>query len=542
MLAQVSTGGKKDDADPKKRAQPGGHDRHVMPSKRSCKRVIAGLEASSRENTPELSTSLLRDAQDLLDESFGMDDQTRRENELEEAERKKREEEEISSIFKDGESKGPRFEVVDYSYRNKVLRTEFKLDSTWSVKRGTFQFTAKEGYSSQHESFIIVRKVKNPTALNKDSCLSLPIQCVPGFYVGMKKIMEAREEHLKNLVYSFRDSVDSFPVTAEGIHDLEHISHHGYPKYTVDLGFGYVFRVQEVSFQKGSYAACYDALCITRLAKAADKSDSGQNGSSGDKGKEKKKKNITFANSGQGVGKVESETDKLSVAVKDGFTHGVPVRLIPALYKCVEYVYYHEFLSQGKIDYPEIEPVKGGAPSYEDHDDDTRVISASDLLQREKINQMERVAKEAKVKAEKSKAAAVKMALKDANMRLARRKMSKVAMEVDEDARSDASEGNHEPEVDDPESSFDEEKFKESLGGCYTQRMPDFEEDDKYENSFIDDEAVEDNQPEGSISLDEEEMEEGEIAEEDERNGTDFPEEDRRVRKEWKKRAKEFIR
>ena len=538
----MSTGGKKDDADPKKRAQSGSHDRHVMPSKRSCKRVIAGLEASSRENTPELSTSLLRDAQDLLDESFGMDDQTRRENELEEAERKKREEEEISSIFKDGESKGPRFEVVDYSYRNKVLRTEFKLDSTWSVKRGTFQFTAKEGYSSQHESFIIVRKVKNPTALNKDSCLSLPIQCVPGFYVGMKKIMEAREEHLKNLVYSFRDSVDSFPVTAEGIHDLEHISHHGYPKYTVDLGFGYVFRVQEVSFQKGSYAACYDALCITRLAKAADKSDSGQNGSSGDKGKEKKKKNITFANSGQGVGKVESETDKLSVAVKDGFTHGVPVRLIPALYKCVEYVYYHEFLSQGKIDYPEIEPVKGGAPSYEDHNDDTRVISASDLLQREKINQMERVAKEAKVKAEKSKAAAVKMALKDANMRLARRKMSKVAMEVDEDARSDASEGNHEPEVDDPESSFDEEKFKESLGGCYTQRMPDFEEDDKYENSFIDDEAVEDNQPEGSISLDEEEMEEGEIAEEDERNGTDFPEEDRRVRKEWKKRAKEFIR
>ena len=493
------------------------------------KRRINRLLSSSEESEHEQSFQDAQNIEDLLNtatqELKEPQQQTSQKNSFEEKKGKFIPEDLRGN---EQEKRGPLFEVLDFRYQNKVLRSDFRLDDTWGVRRGPVTFTTKEGNTSNHECLLITKKLKN-NPKRDDITLNIPVRCVPSFYVGMKKLIDEREKHFKNVFNDFNDSIEKFPLSEEGAIDLTALSHHGYPKCIVDLEWGYTLKVDEVVYKKNNLTGSYDALCISRSPKINEEEETPEDVAAaivGEKINEKKKKAVTFASTSN-IGKKDGGGTK-----GEKFSLCVPIRLIPALYKSVEYVYRHEFLLQGKIHIPE--------PSKRPREED-RIISAQELLQEEKLRQMKKAmdAAEAAANAATAKLNSKKIDnnkenlvnLKDPPRKKMRRDARKDELEISRDrASDDYTDENTEESVE-----FSEDELKAQGKGALTQQDT---EEENISMEYEDESSI--TLDEMGESIDERESFDGNNSDTnrytDEKNkGGRVRKEDHRVFKEWKK-------
>ena len=198
-------------------------------------------------------------------------------------------------------SSGPHFETIDFRFSDKVLRTKFILDATWRLERGLSSYQTKEGFVTTHEALKIIKK--NP---QKDYSLNIPVNCIPSLYLGLHKLMEARDAYFrKSDRLTHADKAHEFPTTPEGAFDFSELSQHGFPKYMIRLLGGYTLKIQEYVNQKTGAVGSYDTVSIRRSARKKDSEDAVDTG----------------------------EEDKGGAGIN------LPLRLFPALLKGVDYIY-----------------------------------------------------------------------------------------------------------------------------------------------------------------------------------------------------------
>ena len=170
------------------------------------------------------------------------------------------------------------------------------------------------GIPTTIEALIIRKKLKN--AKRNDIAINLPVRCISSFYGGLKELMDSREEFLQNSKKAECQEIENFGRLEDGSIDLTSMTQHGYPKCLIKLDGGYSIRVEEVSYNRGNFSGSYDTLCIKRSAV--------------------KDSNQEFANA-----KADAENVDETNPAKDfkSFSVGIPLKLITALYKSVEYIY-----------------------------------------------------------------------------------------------------------------------------------------------------------------------------------------------------------
>ena len=132
-------------------------------------------------------------------------------------------------------------------------------------------------------------------------------------------MVNAREEFLRSNKKTECQEIDSFGRLEDGSIDLSEMTQHGFPKCLIKLDGGYSIRVEEVCYNKGNFSGSYDTLCIKRSG-AKEVNQEGE--------------------------KAKAETENLdeSAPAKDfkSFSIGVPLKLVTALYKSVEYIYKYD--------------------------------------------------------------------------------------------------------------------------------------------------------------------------------------------------------
>lgn len=162
---------------------------------------------------------------------------------------------------------------------------------------------------------MLTKLLKNNTKRN-DISLHIPVKCIQSFNEGLHRLIDGRNSFIRENEDAHTNDISTFPRTQDGSIDLSAMSHHGYPKYHIRLEGGFSLKVEEICYSRANFSGSYDSLTIKRTAM-----------------KEPSAADMAAAR------KKNPENPEYPAPDFKCFSLNIPLRLIPALSRAVDYIY-----------------------------------------------------------------------------------------------------------------------------------------------------------------------------------------------------------